>query len=275
MRDNILIVSSGRKRIGKSVETLRQVLYQAYEGKYKRKSLIFDINNEYGRFEMSPGVYHSIKEIHEADIVKYSNHPKAEVRRIVPYKNNMPMNENEIDDLLVKVMVCFRGGILVVEDLNNIFGDVLPQKFSAMLCNNAHRNSDIFLHLQSIGRLLPKIRQNCDIVRFHHQFDDLIDSKEKLKGDYKILKIVQLIVNNEVERGNKYFFVEIYRDINKIKGQYSPRMLTEAIQNYLSENYSILTPLLQRRDKNGNKIYSYQQALELKTEELFQKYYGN
>lgn len=269
----------GKKRIGKSYETLIKMLHQAYFAEYRRKVLYFDVNNEYSSYEIG-GTRHNLKEIGEHEILRYSNSQTFEVRRIVPKLNPQLMNDldaltNYIDNLLMKILVQFRNGILVVEDLNSVLGDNLPQRFTATICNNAHRDCDIVLHLQSAGRLVPKVRQNCEYIRFHYQLDDMDDSKSKLKGDYEILKIAQLIVNKQFLGGNKRFFALVNREEKRISGKFSPRMLSEAIQEYLTQNMRKLKPVLDQRDKKGKKIYTYEQALNKKTEEMFMQYWGN
>ena len=279
MRDNTMMAVCGKKRIGKSYKTFEQMLQQAYFTEHRRKVLYFDVNGEYGGYEIAK-ITHRIKEIGEHEIIKYSNSPTFEIRRIVPKLNPQIMNDlnvlaDYIDNLLMKILVQFRNGILVVEDLNATLGDNLPQRFTSTICNNAHRNCDIILHIQSAGRLVPKVRQNCEYVRFHYQLDDMDDSKSKLKGDYEIFKIAQLIVNKQFLGGNKRFFVLINREEKKLSGKFSPRMMSEAIQEYLTQNMRKLKPILDQRDKKGKKIFTYEQALNKKTEELFGMFWGN
>jgi len=275
MRDNLLICVTGRKRVGKSYESLKQLLYYAYLSQYRKKALIFDVNNEYGGYEID-GKIHKIKEIRENDLLKYSNFKGGEVRRIVPvHPNGMPMDDEETERLLLSVIKFFRGGILMVDDLNVVFGDALPVKFSSLLCNNAHRACDIILQIQSVGRLVPKLRQNINIIRMHQQLDDLDDSKNKLAGDYKILKIAQLMINRAVKDGSPRFFVNIFRDDGVIRGAFSPRMLATAIQDFIMENPSELSSLQQRRDGRGKKLYGYEQALAIKVREMYELFNGN
>lgn len=276
MRDNLLVIVTGRKRVGKSHESLRQLLYYAYVSKYPKKSLIFDVNNEFGAYKIEKTT-HNIKEIKESELLKYSALKGGEVRRIVPIKpNGMPMDENEIDELLTKVIKFFRNGILMVDDFNTIYGDSMPVKFTSLLCNNAHRGADVILHLQSAGRLLPKLRQNTNIIRMHAQLDDIDDSKGKLPpSDYKVLKIAQLMINKQVDDGNMRFWVNIDRDVMKIKGQYSPKMLSEAIKAFLLENPSQFSALMKAKDERGKSKNTYEQALNIKIVEIFKQLYGN
>lgn len=187
----------------------------------------------------------------------------------------MPMSPEETEQLLVKVINYYRGGTLHIEDLNRIYGDALPQSVTGLLCNVRHRNCDVTFNLQSVGRILPKMRQNTKIIEYHYQLDSIADSEDKLKGEAEIYFIAEKLVNKQFSLGNKRFFVYIYREIKKIKGAFSPRMFTEAIQEYLSENEKVFKPLLNKRDASGKKIYNYQQALNAKTIELYHKYWGN
>lgn len=264
------------QNIGKSYTSLKQMLYQAYFAKHKRNGLIFDTNGEYGEYEIDSKI-HRIKEIGHGDIIKYGNSTANEVRRIAPFRTNGgPLTPQETEILLIKAINQYRGGTLTIEDLNRIYGDALPQSISSLLSNVRHRNCDVIFHLQSVGRILPKMRQNTKIIRYHYQLDSIEDSKDKLAGELEIYKIAENLVNKQFESGNQYFFVYIYREIKKIKGAFSPRMFSEAIQDYLSENERAMKHLLQKRDlKKGKKIYSYEQAINIKTTELFKKYYGN
>lgn len=277
MRSPILVIPTGAQDIGKSYQTLRQAIYQAYISRTPRQALLFDTNNEYEFYEIE-GKTHNIKKIGHNDIIKYGNSKIPEVRRIVPFHpNGMPMSPEEAEVLLVRVIEQYRGGTLVIEDLNRLYGDTLPVSISGLLVNVRHRNCDVVFHLQSIARILPKMLQNAKVIRFHYQLDTIINSAEKLKGEMEIYQIAEKMVTKEYDKGGDHvrFFVYIYRMERKLKGAFSPKMLAEAIQEYISENQKVLKPILEKRDLTGKKIYNYQQALNMKTIELYRKYNGN
>jgi len=276
-RSPILMIPTGAQDIGKSYQTLRAAIYQAYVATHKRKTLIFDTNNEYAQYEIE-GKMHFIKAINHTDIIKYGNSNMAEVRRIVPFKpNGMPMSPEEAEKLLVRVIEEFRGGTLVIEDLNRLYGDSLPVSISGLLCNVRHRNCDVVFHLQSVARILPKMLQNSKVIRFHYQLDTISNSAEKLRGEDEIYRISEKLVTKEYDKGgtNVRFFVFIYRMERKLKGAFSNKMLAEAIMEYISENQRILKPLLEKRTPTGSKMYNYQQSLNIKTIELYKRYQGN
>ena len=277
MRETKLIVVTGRKRIGKSNETLR-LLYEEYtRGAHGRKVIIFDPNNEYGAYELytrGKKVVVNIPVLGHNDILKFNKQKVVEIRRIVPIDSfGKPLAPEDQDDLIVKMMQEFRSGCLFIEDLNTVFGDSLPKKVSAFFTNNAHRDCDIIIQMQSIGRILPKMWQNAQVIRFHSQLDSVDQSKEKLKEDYEIFKIAQLMVNFQYEAGNIRFFVWLDKEDKKIRGAYSRQMFRKAVMDFLEENQYLVKKEANRIDFTTNKKkYTPEQALQVVVEKLFREY---
>lgn len=275
MRHPMLLIASAVQGGGKSYRSLKQCLYQAYFAKHRRSTLIFDTNGEYGEYEID-GVKHRIQPIQHDEIIKFGNNQNPEVRRLVPrHPNGAPMSPEEAEKLLIRALHEYRGGTLLIEDTNAIFGDALPDNLTSVLVNVRHRNCDVILHVQSIGRLVPKLRQNAKIIRYHYQLDTVEDSAEKFKAEIEIFYIAEKLVWNQYKIGNKRFYVYIWREDKKIKGLFSPKMFSDAIQEYLSEHSKPMRPFLSKTDANGKKVYNYQTALLACTRVLFEKYYGN
>lgn len=279
-RSPILIIASGAQDIGKSYTSLKHAIYYAYITKHKRSTLIFDKNgNEFAEYEID-GIKHRIKPIGNSvrDVIAFGNSGmiKPEVRRISPiHSNGFPFTSEETEDLLRMCINFYRGGTLILEDFTTMFDGNIPNSIKGLLTNVRHRNCDVCLHLQSIARISPIMRQNTKIIRYHYQMDSILDSKEDLRGELDIYLIAEKLINKQFELGNTRFFVYIYRMSKKLKGDFSPRMLSEAIQEYISENERIIRPLLVKRNIQGKKIHNYETALNLKTKELFIKYWGN
>lgn len=280
MRENRLIIVTGKKRIGKSNETLRNIIYDVV-AKEGRKGLIFDVNNEYGEYEIwfpdGSSKKHHIKRIAHKDLPKFVTQKKIECVRIVPINDDGSMMEHEqIEELMLKILKMFRGGVLLLEDMNNIIGDSLPVRVSGALVNNAHRDCDIYIHLQSVGRILPKMRQNAEFIRFHYQFDGIEESKGKLKSEFQIMKIAQIIVNNKYHNENKKrFFLYVNREEHKLIGAFSKQDMILAIKQYIAQNKMIIKPLLDERTMDGKKKYTNDMALKIKIIEFFKMYWGN
>lgn len=280
VRETKLIIVTGRKRIGKSNETLRILVNEYTKGTHARKVLIFDPNNEYGSYELHDKGMKKVIRIPilgHNDILKFNKQKIVEIRRIIPINQyGMPLSADEQDSLIVKMMQEFRGGCLFIEDLNTVFGDALPKRVSAFFTNNAHRDADIILAMQSIGRILPKMWQNTQIVRFHAQLDSVDQSKNKLKEDYEIFKIAQLMVNFQYENGNTRFFVYVDKEEKKIRGAYSRAMFEKAIMDYLSENNILVKKEMDKIDlASGKKLHSPKAALESVKRRLFKEYCAN
>ena len=277
-RETQLIVVAGRKRIGKSNETLRMLIYDYIRGEHARKVLIFDPNNEYGAYEMYVNGQKAVVRVPvlgHNDILKFNKQRMVEMRRIVPINAyGYPLEPEAQDELIVKMMSEFRGGCLWIEDLNVVFGDSLPKKVSGFFSNNAHRDCDIIMQMQSIGRILPKMWQNCQKVRFHAQLDSVDQSKDKLREDYEIFKIAQLMVDFQYNSGNQRFFVWVDKEDKKIRGAYSRKMFDKAIMDYLEENQGLVKKEVNRIDYlNGNKKkYTPSQALDVVKAKLYKEY---
>jgi hypothetical protein len=280
-RECSLTITSGRKRIGKSQETLKRLIkYTQHTSVRKgRNVIIFDFNNEYGTYIIKEkgGEYPiHIRRIHIDQLKDLKRLSTPQIRRIVPiHPDGTGMNSQETEQLLIQIIQKFRGGCLYIEDFNTVFGDNLPDSVTGLLCNNAHRNADIIITMQSISRIGTKQRQNTNLVRFHYQLDNLVDYKNKLAGDFEIFRITQIMVEKQYHANNIRYFVFIDRDYSKIRGNYSREMLVDAIEDYISENISAIKHILQRKDKMGNSVFSYAQAVKIATHQLLEKYYGN
>lgn len=275
MRSPVLMIATGAQEIGKSYTSLKEAIYIAYISPNKRKTLIYDTSNEYGEYEID-GIKHKIKALDHNQIIAFSNQPTVEVRRIVPFHpNGMPFDDVQAEALLIKVLKEGRGMEIIVEDLSNIFGDSLPKAVTGAFCTVRHRNADCVAHLQSVARILPKLLQNTKIVRYHYQIDSISNSKDKLGDEYELFSIVEKLVNKQFLSGNKYFYVLIYRMVKRVQGQFSEKMFADAVREYVYDHPSSTSSLEKRRDGSGKKIYNYAEAVQLKTRELFDKYYGN
>jgi len=192
----------------------------------------------------------------------FSHHPTIECRRIRPYnEDGSKMSLNDVADCLWEVLKDFRGGLLLIEDVNKFIGDHLPKDLVGSICTNRHSNLDIILHFQSIGRVGTKIWQNINWLRFHKNTDGVDRHKKKFEDKWEAFKICEILVNRQYFSGNKYFYVTYDTDTEKIKGNYSPKMMSEAIDEYVALNYTKkVKPLLTQRDGKGKAKYTPEKA---------------
>ena len=274
-RGRLILIRSGAQEIGKSYSSLKAALYGAYVSPHKNKTLLFDSQNEYAEYEID-GVKHRIQAIPHNGIIAFGQQAKVEVRRIAPFHpNGMPMSPEETEKLLIRTLTEFRGGTILIEDMSSILGDNLKDEVIGKLCTVRHRNCDLVIHFQSIGRFSKILRQNAKIVSYHYQLDSILDCKEMLNSEYEIFSIVEKLVNHQFRIGNKYFHVDVYRMVKRVKGQFSERMFADAIKEYIYEHPSSTSLYEKRKNTLGKKMYTYDEAVKIKTRDLFDKYYGN
>lgn len=268
LREPKLGVAVGRKGCGKTYTT--NLMIQQYirgnaaKGVPARRALILDVNDE----------FEDIKALRVGDIMKFSKHPIVEARRIRPFKENgVRMTINEIQDTLFVVLNDFRGGLLLIEDINRYISDNLPNDLVGAICTNRHTDTDIILHFQSIGRITPKIWQNINWLRFHKNTDSVDKHRGKFEDKYEMLKIVENYVNNEYHTGNQRYYAYVDIDDEKIKN-IEPKKLEAIIEQYLSQNYKkIITPMLQERDLGRGVVkYTPEKAVKFQKDRII-KYY--
>jgi len=258
MREAMLGVAVGKKGVGKSFTTNKMILNYVTgnlaSGILPRRALILDVNDEFSH----------IKSIQMKDLVRFSVHPIVEARRIRPFhENGKKMTLDDIAKTLFIILETYRGGLLLIEDINKYISDALPNDVIGAICTNRHTDMDIIMHFQSIGRISPKIWQNMNWIRFHKNLDSVGRHAKKFEDKYELLRIVELLTDSEYNNGNKRFFQYVDMDEMKLVGQTDDKKLDFAIRQYIEENYRrIITPLLQIKSENGKSKYTTDSALK-------------
>jgi hypothetical protein len=270
VREPKLGVAVGRKGCGKTYTTTKMiqqyVLGNPAKGVPARRALILDVNDE----------FEDIKALKQSDIIRFSMHPKIEARRIRPYHDNgVRMTLREIQEVLFKILNDYRGGLLLIEDINKYVSDYLPNDLVGAICTNRHTDTDIILHFQSIGRISPKIWQNLNWIRFHRITDDVIKHHNKYEEKLELLLLVEAYINSEYENGDKRVFVYVDIDDEKVLVK-DKEKFKKIIQDYLITNRKkLLVPLTLANPliKNSKQL-SLEEALKLKTQQLMKQYVG-
>lgn len=270
MREPKLGVAVGRKGVGKTYTT--NIMISQYikgnpqAGVKPRRVLVLDVNDE----------FEHIKALRLSDVVKFSAHPKVEARRIRPFDENTGKRWtiNEIQTALFYVLDTFRGGMLLIEDINRYISDNLPNDIVGAICTNRHTDTDIIMHFQSIGRISPKIWQNLNWVRFHKNTDSVDRHKNKFEDKYEMLKLVEILMNSQYYSGNQRFYCWVDIDDEKILGKIDKTMMQHTIDEYISGNYKkVITPLLQEVDMEGKKKYTAKTAITSVKDRLISTYF--
>jgi hypothetical protein len=268
VREPKLGVAVGRKGCGKTYTTTKMidqyVKGNPAKGVPPRRALILDVNDE----------FESIKALKQSDIVRFSAHPKIEARRIRPYHDNgIRMTLREIQEVLFKILNDYRGGLLLIEDINRYVSDYLPNDLVGAICTNRHTDTDIILHFQSIGRISPKIWQNLNFLRVHKITDDVIKHRNKFEEKLEMLLLVESYVNTVYEEGDKRVFVYVDIDDEKVLVK-DKEKFQKIIEQYLIVNRKkLLVPLtLENPLVKNSKPLSLEGALKLKTQQLMKQY---
>ena len=276
----MVLIACGKKGVGKTVATVemiyRYISGNPAKGVPPRKALIFDVNDEFSNFWYH-GSYHSIKALAIADILKFSVHPKIEVRRIRPFwDNGKKMGIDDMGEVLGIILENYRNGLLLVEDINKYTNDTLKGDLVGSLATVRHIGIDLVAHYQSVGRAAnPKLLGNTRILRLHKTNDTVSRHKNKFEERAEILQIAEAIVGKKFEEGDKRYYLYVDIDESKITGVFGKEDIDFAIQDYVSKNHNLLIkPLLTKIDiASGKKIYNPQTALKFVIDDLKNKYF--
>lgn len=279
-REPMVLIACGKKGVGKTVATV-EMIYRYISGNLKngvppRKALIFDVNDEFSHFWYH-GSYHSIKALAIKDILRFSVHPKIEVRRIRPFwDDGSKMGIDDMNEVLGIILENYRNGLLLVEDINKYTNDTMKGDLVGSLATVRHIGIDLVAHYQSIGRAAnPKLLGNTRIIRLHKTNDTVSRHKNKFEERAEILQIAESIVDKKYQEGDKRYYLFIDIDDSKINGKFNNADIDYAIQDYVSKNHTaLIKPLMTKIDlKTGKKIYTPQTALQFIIKDLRKKYF--
>ena len=215
-------VAVGKKGIGKTYQTtqMMQQYVRGGNGVKPRRVLILDVNDEFEEFKAM-----SLK-----DVEIFSIHPRVEIRRIRPFKDDgTRMTLRDIADALYLILEKYRGGLLLIEDINKYISDHLPNDLVGAICTNRHTNTDIIMHFQSIGRITSKIWQNLNWIRFHKNSDSVERHKQKFPDKIDLFAIVESMVNKRYYDGDTRFYLFVDVDEEKIFGDYDEELFNYAV----------------------------------------------
>lgn len=264
-REPILMCATGKKGVGKTYTTTQ--LISSYvkpnkkSGKKGRKVLIYDINMEYTQY----------KAIDVKDIPKFSRQSKVEVRRVLPVLDGGKMASlSDMLDILSKIINNYRGGMLILEDINRYLVQSKTVDVIGLLATNRHRDLDIICHFQSLSALDPRMWQNTAFVRFHYQIDDIKRYHQRIPN-FEMFKIAQCLVEYKyLKVGDKRFYLYIASDDNYITGNFNRNDYKIACEEYLERNPKRISDY-SKRYGTGKKARETAKIQLIK--ELFQKYY--
>ena len=263
---------AGLKGVGKTFITTKVLKQYVVGTKFMqpRKVLIYDVNDEF-----------QVKTIALKYLRLFAAHPKIEARRVVAKTNTgRDFSIDEKQEVLDYILHNFSNGMLLLEDFYNYTSDSMKRDVIGTLSVQRHKNLDVILHSQGLGRLFhPKLVQQYTGLRLHLTEDRVSMYKDRIKERYEIISIAENLVvnqNKKLPEKKKWFFCYIKFDTRKILGEFTKEQLLDAIDSYIYNNENdTVKRVINLKDMNGKKKYTYQQAFSKVRLELLETFYGN
>lgn len=274
-----VFVACGRRATGKTIETL-DTIFQYIKGNPQkgiagRKVLIFDVNNEFGKFKYKDGQIYTIADLLMKDLPAFTASTTPQVRRIRPvWDNGKRMSISDMAVALGQIITTFRDGMLLLEDVNKYTGDNMRLDLIGSLATIRQSGIDLFMHYQMVAKAgNPKLIGMTNYIRLHKTNDSVARHKDKFQDKFPIMMVAQNIVNEKYEYGKakgikdntgEFYSLWIDMEYGKIRGNFSHLEAKKAIQDFISlEYHSTIAPLLRKRDQKGKKIHAnYESAYQ-------------
>jgi len=279
-REALLGVVVGKKGVGKTYTTLEMITN--YIKQHNRRVLILDVNNEFGNVQVDQNPnFVDVKAIRPEDVEKFTYHPTIEARRVSVLKEGGgKMSLNELAETLSVILKTYQNGLLLIEDINKFVSDSLSTDLIGSIVTQRHMSVDIITHFQTVGKIAqPKIWGNANWVRFHKCEDTVLRHKSKFAGDITHLQIMEAMVNQQYNNGNKHFYCYLNKDTGKIRGAFSERQFIDGIRAFLGtdQGYKEVARESKRKDlDSGNLIHkTHGEAVNHLISTMVRDYYGN
>jgi hypothetical protein len=183
------------------------------------------------------------------------------------------MTLDKIAETLFIILEQYKGGLLLIEDINRYVSDHLPKDIEGAICTNRHIDLDIIMHFQSIGRITTKIWQNCNWMRFHKNLDSVDRHANKFQDKHEFLRLVEGLVNTEYQNGNKRFYQYVNLDEMKMMGFIDQKKFDAVLDEYILMNQrKLIKPYLNMRDEKNKPKYTMDDAKRMVKTQLLQTY---
>lgn len=268
-RDPSIYVATGRKGAGKTT-TSNQTIIKPYikppqQGGQGKNVLIFDTNNEYSEY---PTIALDITLTKQVGRKKVPNNKaiaehvtnwcirthkglsRPQIRRVVPFRPNRdPMTIKEQQLCAEVLLKFFKGGLLVLDDLNNYMLGARSLEMIGSIVSNRHRNQDILIHFQSLSALDPRLWGNTNIVRMHPQLDPLRRSVINKISNPELFTLAKHVVD-QMQVKNPYAYLYILPLLNKMKGVTKEEFIKGCEDYIRSSKYELKVTNLKQYTKN-------------------------
>ncbi len=286
MREPKLITVIGRKGCGKSHETVRILHEQARGNPAKsvkaRRSLIFDVNDEFGDFYFMGNEHFKIPALGIKDVVRFTMSNIIEVRRVRPFlEDGSRMDIPQMSETLSQLLKVYNSGTFVVEDpAKYLPGNALNIDIVSAMATCRHQETDLLIHFQSMGRSgYPQLFANTNYIRMHKTSDTASRHEAKFEEKMELLQLAENIVDHYYSKmGDNRFYLYIDVEESKIRPGRTPFTeddIRESIRKYISRYKNrILKPITDEIDLDtGASIYTPQEALKMLYTNLRKTYF--
>lgn len=276
-RVNLILIACGFKGGGKTYQTLKIIAayISSASGRQARKVVLFDTNEEYtNEMVKKSGFNFTIKTIKVAHLQNFIRQQKIECVRILARNaDGSLMKIAEKKQTAWRIINEFRGGLVVLDDMNNYVLNVTQEEeLVSAIMNNAHRNADIIINFQSINMINPILIRNMNLVRMHYETDE--PDQGKFKGKWELYLIAQKIIHKKYSEGNQKYCLTVDNLQSKIKGAFTKADFAIACKRYVTQH----NPKLIRQELTQFGSTDKQKRYEAATVEAVKKlfmYWGN
>lgn len=287
MQPPCFIAAVGQRFAGKSSETLRQAMLAVRGNANKQIKpipvIIVDNNDEYGDYPFY-GRIENIKRMDIKHIPTLCKNPYPEIRRIVPcYPNGMLMESSEEKlEVLKKVLRTAFNCVIIIEDINKVVGDNIPDAIIGAVSTLRQRGQHIITHFQGVGRVgQPKVLANLNYIRMHRTRDSVERHEGKFMEITDMMSIAEFIIDKKFfygqetgQRMYQTFNLTIDIDHGKIRGLVTKGEAEEAIQTYIAKNKSVLNVLKNMTDRKGKKLYTHETAYSYMEQKMMNDFFN-
>ncbi len=252
---------------GKTYTTMKELV--VYQKKYKRPVLIVDINGEYTQYK---AVYYDAREPNRRKRALGSKNSKdtgrmgiagikhPRIYRIIGIRpDNVPMNEEELIELIYTITEYYTNGVLILEEMNTYIRRQVPRGFYAFMIRLRHKGVDLIMHYQAIGDAHPDIWRQTKILRLHRTMDSVRSIEQKIPN-FELTRIAELSIEKHYLKGTededgKYYFLYIDFENMKILG-ITEEDFREACERYLYQTKREVKDIMSEENEHGKKIYN-------------------
>ncbi len=276
-REAKFMIATGMMGVGKSYVT--EEFLRVYYKTHKRKILIFDPNNE-ETYHHIPAVYFDVLDVQKARAIEkkdigrsiqtkseqvISSLPQGSVCRVLPFtRHGRQMSIEQKQVTMTFLCEHFRGGLLLLEDVNKYITNFEAEEIQGAFKAIRHQSQDVIMHCQSLRPLRPIHLEACQVIRMHYDGVNVSQIKDRLEGIYELLRIAQIIVENEYWKGgkkNERFHLYVHLKQQKIQGATTEQFMA-ACEQFLTSNKAYLNDIASEiAYRNGRQKPNYQDNL--------------